>query len=306
VNGTIGATAPAAGAFTTVASSGTVNFGSGAVQTDASGNLGLGVTPNPLTPSNIRSLEVGGPSGSNLCLRNLVSQIIYNASQNASYQYVVSQTGYVGYADFNNNSLGGFTWGISSANQMAGTIATPVGKMTLDASGNLYPGTNGSQNIGLGGNRWATVYAATGSISTSDARVKTSVQPLTTAEIAASKALAAEIGTFKFLSAVAEKGTAARMHIGMTVQRCIEIMGQAGLDPFDYGFVCHDEWAEEIKHHPEVPEQPANDVRGAIPAIPARDEVTRTAGDGYSFRTDELLLFITRGFDSRLAALESA
>jgi hypothetical protein len=31
----------------------------------------------------------------------------------------------------------------------------------------------------------------------------------------------------------------------------------------------------------------------------------RAAGDAYGFRTDQLLLFIARGFDARLTALEA-
>lgn len=45
------------------------------------------------------------------------------------------------------------------------------------------------------------------------------------------------------------------------------------------------------------------------PAVEAGSEITqeyRPAGDRYSFRHDELLLFIARGFAARLDALESA
>lgn len=42
----------------------------------------------------------------------------------------------------------------------------------------------------------------------------------------------------------AEKGGAARQHIGMTVQRAIEILRSHGLDPFAYGFICYDQWGE--------------------------------------------------------------
>lgn len=144
-------------------------------------------------------------------------------------------------------------------------------------TGHTQPGTDNSQNLGGASNRWATVYAGTGSINTSDAREKTDVRALTADEVSASKALAAEIGAFKFLDAVAKKGDAARTHIGMTVQRAVEIMTAHSLDPMAYGFICHDAWGEGD-----------------------------TAGDRYGFRPDELLLFIARGFDARLTALEAA
>lgn len=150
------------------------------------------------------------------------------------------------------------------------------------AAGHFYPGTDNAQSLGKSSNRWSVVYSGTGTINTSDAREKTSVQALTTAEIAAAKALAAEIGSFQWLSSVQAKGADARTHIGLTVQRAVEIMTGQGLDPMAYGFVCHDSWEEST-----------DDDGNVIPA-----------GDRYGFRTDELLLFVARGFDARLRALE--
>jgi len=158
-------------------------------------------------------------------------------------------------------------------------------RLNLDSSGNFYPQADGTQNLGDAASKWGTVYAATGTINTSDARVKTAVAPFDPKEIAAAKALAAEIGTFRFLDALAVKGDAARHHVGLTVQRAIEIMEAHDLDPFAYGFICYDEWA-------------ATEADGSIPA--------QEAGNLYSFRTDELLLFLARGFDARLTALEAA
>lgn len=140
----------------------------------------------------------------------------------------------------------------------------------------------GTKNIGTASASVANLYTATGTVSTSDARLKTAVQPLTEGEIEAAKALGAEIGTFRFLAAIDEKGDAARFHVGMTVQRAIEIMEDFGLDPTAYGFICHDVW--------EATEN---------------EDGQRPAGDRYSFRADELLLFMARGFEARLAALEA-
>lgn len=158
-------------------------------------------------------------------------------------------------------------------------------RLNVDSSGHTYPQADGTQNLGGASNKWGTVYAATGTINTSDARLKAAISPLSAAELAASKALAAEIGTFRFLDAVAAKGDAARHHVGLTVQRAIEIMEAHDLDPFAYGFICYDAWQ-------------AVEADGSVPA--------RDAGDLYSFRTDELLLFLARGFDARLTALEAA
>lgn len=137
---------------------------------------------------------------------------------------------------------------------------------------NVVPRGDNDHTLGTAALRFSTVYAGTGTINTSDARLKTKVRKLSKAEIAASRLLGNEIGAFQFLDAVANKGKGrARAHIGMTVQRAIQIMRECGLEPLDYGFICHDEWV---------------------------------GGDSYGFRMDELLAFIAAGFAARLEALE--
>jgi hypothetical protein len=122
------------------------------------------------------------------------------------------------------------------------TVMTLSRVGVFSVAGAVIPMVDNTQNIGSASFRMATVYAGTGTINTSDAREKTAVTALTDAEIAAAKALAVELGSFKFLSSVAEKGAAARSHIGMTVQRAIEIMLAHDLDPMAYAFICHDKW----------------------------------------------------------------
>jgi hypothetical protein len=191
--------------------------------------------------------------------------------------------------------------------------------------GALYPGADGTQNLGVSGQGWKEIFASNGTINTSDARVKTEVRDLTDSELAAAKQLAKEIGVFKFLNAVAKKGDAARSHIGMTVQRAIEIMQSHGLDAMTYGFICYDEWEDEYQDHPAIYEQVivepeqieiAEDgqsriVKDAVigngPVTqPAWREQKRVAGNTYGFRADQLMLFIARGFEARLSALESS
>jgi hypothetical protein len=175
--------------------------------------------------------------------------------------------------------------------------------------GSVYPGADGTQNLGIAGQGWKEVFATAGTINTSDARVKTSVRSFEDAELAASKQLGKEIGIFKFLAAIESKGDAARNHTGMTVQRAIEIMQMHGLDAMAYGFICYDEWDTETKDHPaiysKVEDAEGNVVDGPI-TQEAWTETVRTAGNTYGFRTDQLLMFIARGFEARLAALEAA
>jgi len=176
----------------------------------------------------------------------------------------------------------------------------------------LRPSNNNAMSLGDGTNRWSEVFAVNGTINTSDAREKTAVSALNDAELTAAKQLAKEIGTFKFLSAIAEKGDAARHHVGMTVQRAIEIMQANGLDPFGYGFICYNQWDDQVRHYeatseiPAVLDEDSNVIEPAIPAQPERTEVDAVAGDRYGFRVDQLLLFIARGFEARISALEGA
>jgi hypothetical protein len=197
---------------------------------------------------------------------------------------------------------------------------TPIGTTTLlkrlhiDRSGNgaVGPGADNTQDLGEASLRWAVVRAGTGSINTSDAREKTDVAPLTSAELATAAELARAIGTYQWLSAVQAKGADARWHAGLTVQQAIAIMQSHGLDPMRYGFICYDQWPETPEVVNSWPAQDAvldDDGNAITPAVEAGSEITqqyRPAGDRYSFRHDELLLFIARGFAARLDALESA
>ena len=174
----------------------------------------------------------------------------------------------------------------------------------IDSDLHVQAGNDNVQTLGTAAKRWSTVYAGTGAINTSDAREKTEVSMFTAAEINAAKQLSKEIGTYKFLAAIAAKGEAARIHIGMTVQRAVEIMQANGLDPFGYGFICHDAWGDAFLHHPAIEAQEATDVAPAILAEPAWVEQTQVAGDRYAFRYDQLTLFIAAGIEARLAAME--
>lgn len=162
-----------------------------------------------------------------------------------------------------------------------------------------YPVIDNSLNCGTSTNRWSTVFAASGVISTSDARRKTAVEPLTEAELSAAAQLASEIGFFRWLDDYQRKGEGARRHCGMTVQRAIEIMQAHGLQPFDYGFICYDAWAATAAVVVDVKTQDGQ--LEPFEAAPAK-----AAGDIYSFRFDQLALFISRGQEARLAKLERA
>lgn len=187
--------------------------------------------------------------------------------------------------------------GVNDKSYFGGSVST----------GMLSPIADDTSSLGDASHRWSQVFSATGTINTSDARSKTVVSPLSVAEVEASKAIAREIGTYRFLDAVQAKGDDARRHIGLTVQRAITIMEEHGLDPMAYGFICHDTWDAKTINHPEEVEEvegEGDDAERTIVVIRESWSEHIPAGDRYGFRTDELLLFLARGFDARLTALE--
>lgn len=173
---------------------------------------------------------------------------------------------------------------------------------TCDHYGRLRPDGDGQRSLGDVSRRYSVLYAATGTINTSDGREKSPMRAFSPSELAASRDLAAEIGAFKFLASIEEKGEAAREHVGMYVQKAIEIMESHGLDPFGYSFICHDSWEDQYEEFPAEYEDVAGEQ---VQVRPACQRLVTPAGDRYSFRIDGLSLFISAGQEQRLRKLES-
>ncbi|NIJ84478.1 hypothetical protein FHY35_001433 [Xanthomonas arboricola] len=185
------------------------------------------------------------------------------------------------------------------------------GSLTL--RGTVYTTVDNTYSCGNSSFRWSVVYAATGAINTSDAREKTEVVPLSAAELRAARQLARELGTYQWLASLDAKAGEARHHVGMTVQRAIDVLAGEGLDPLRYGFICYDQWDateavvetwEAVVDDQGVVLAPGGS-REVVPALPA--------GDRFSFRSDQLAFFVARGLAAeldeqaaRLAALEAA
>lgn len=234
-----------------------------------------------------------------------------NISSGTPAYYQATSTGGIQSVLSSNDGLGLGFFGTLTAHDLAFVASSGI-VMFLHADGTVFrPNADNATSLGRAANRWSVVYAATGSINTSDAREKTDVRPFTTEEIAAAIALSKEVGMYKWLSSVEAKGDAARWHVGMTVQRAIEVMELHGLDPFVYGFICHDTWEAEPEQYSEWPDALDDEgnvvAKGGSVKAPAIE-----AGDTYSFRPDGLLAFILRGvtenqslIEARLSALEN-
>jgi hypothetical protein len=288
---------------------------------DTSGNVGIG-TSSPSTRLYVSYSATSFPNADYVGL--VLNRASVSSNAIASHFALTTNSGKGAIIGGGGDGINFRTWD--------GTVDTE--RMLINASGNVLAGADNTQSLGGASKRWSVVYAGTGTINTSDAREKTPVDEFTADELNAANQLSKEIGTYKFLSAVAKKGDAARKHVGMTVQRAIEIMEANNLDPFAYGFICYDEWEEQTVDHPaveavegkeawtETVEHEAElDENGevikeawvevieheAIEAVEAKDaytEVTQEAGNRYSFRPDEMLFFIARGLEARIEALE--
>lgn len=161
---------------------------------------------------------------------------------------------------------------------------------TLTFRGNtpaFYPSSNGEMSLGIGALRFSQVYAANGTISTSDERLKQDIKPITDEVIEAWRAV--DFCAYRWRSAVAEKGDNARYHLGLIAQQIKTAFDQRGLNARDYGLLCYDEWQEE----PELRDDDGNLIQPRIPA-----------GNRWSIRAEECLFIEAESQRRRLAALE--
>lgn len=179
----------------------------------------------------------------------------------------------------------------------------------------LKPAADNLGAIGAPGQRVSVVYAATGAINTSDERSKKWRGALTADELAAAREIGVTIGIYQMLDAVAAKGDAARLHVGVKAQQVISILEAHGLNPMRYAFVCYDEW-DAVDPTPEMPATPGRaevrDDDGRVlvhsePGTPAQPgNPGLAAGNRYGIRYDELSMFILAAQELRLAAMEQA
>ncbi|QHB49608.1 hypothetical protein [Klebsiella phage PhiKpNIH-10] len=175
----------------------------------------------------------------------------------------------------------------------AGSTARTA-RWCVDHNGNFVPMGGGGYDIGWGSGRVNNIYAKNGAINTSDGRMKNDVRAMSDPETEAAKAIAKEIGFWTWKEQADMNDV--REHCGLTVQRAMEIMESFGLEPFKYGFICYDKWDEQTvvsEYGPANEDGSENPIYKTIPA-----------GDRYSFRIDELNMFIAKGFEARLSALE--
>ncbi|MFN3819180.1 tail fiber domain-containing protein [Blastomonas sp.] len=114
----------------------------------------------------------------------------------------------------------------------------------------VRPAFDAALALGQASTRFSQLYAMTGTINTSDATAKLWRGGPDAQELAAGRALMAELGFFQWLDAIEAKGAEhARRHYGLRAQNAFAILSAHGLDWRRYGWCCHDRWTDEDGEH---------------------------------------------------------
>lgn len=167
-------------------------------------------------------------------------------------------------------------------------------------SDNVY--SFGQANI-----RAAAIYAANGTIQTSDERLKDNITPIPDKILDIWESLS----PWCQFTMVDSQNDQPRLHLGAIAQRVIKAFADAGEDAFAYGLACYDTWEESTRQEFDK----MVDVKGkdgTITQTPTYKDVVIPAGDRYSLRYDECLVLeaalqrrITQRLKDRVTALEN-
>lgn len=131
----------------------------------------------------------------------------------------------------------------SGSNQnLTGFINKETGEIATGVSRPLADDTSSS---GTASRRWSVVYAATGTINTSDENAKQDIRDISDAEKAVASVIKSQMKAFRFKDAHAQKGDDARIHFGVIAQDIAAAFAAEGLDPNRYGVFCSDTWTDE-------------------------------------------------------------
>ena len=148
--------------------------------------------------------------------------------------------------------------------------------------GAVTPGADNTKDFGSPQARWREVFAANGAINTSDGRVKGRIESIPDEVLDAWEDV--EYQRFKWNSAIKAKGEKARWHTGVVAQQIEDVFRAHGLNPFEWGLLCYDEWGEQL-----------DDETGEA----------RPAGNRYSVRPTECLFMEAALLRRELRALRN-
>ena len=185
--------------------------------------------------------------------------------------------------------------GKNSANGNIDIIAnngTKLCKLTITSSGDMnisnctvfYPASDNATYLGYANSRWKVVYAATGTINTSDSRLKNSIKDIDDKLLNAWENI--EPKQYKFNDATESKGEQARFHTGYIAQDIEKACNDNNIDAARYGLFCYDSWEEE----PEITEDVEVEKDGVKTTEKRIVQQKREKGDMYALRYEEALV----------------
>jgi len=151
------------------------------------------------------------------------------------------------FVDKNDDAFGGLYHNVYSAGAVGTRLIARWG--TTSRNFEFYTGAantyfrclaDDTSQLGSSNYRWKEVYAANGTINTSDERVKDNIESIPDEVLDAWGDV--EWVQYQFKDAIKNKDKAARIHIGLIAQRIIKVFAEHGLDAMRYGVVCYDAW----------------------------------------------------------------
>ena len=168
--------------------------------------------------------------------------------------------------------------------QSNGFQIRPNGDTRLENCAVLYPNTDNSTDVGAPAYRFKVIYAATGTINTSDSRLKNSVKDIDDRLLDAWENV--EPKQYKFNDATEKKGEKARYHTGYLAQNIQAECEKQGVNASDYGLFCYDEWEEQEEISEEIEtEKDGKKVKEKRIIQPKREK-----GNMYALRYEEALV----------------
>jgi hypothetical protein len=165
----------------------------------------------------------------------------------------------------------------------------------------LRPSTDNTVSLGASGARWTEVFAANGTINTSDEREKDLIEEIPQAWLNAWADV--KYARFKFKEAIEKKGDGARWHVGLVAQRVQQAFAAHGINAFDIGLLCYDEWEDQFED--VLAEQEITDAEGNKSKVLVKTGEriqTQKAGNLYGVRYEQALALECAYLRSKLGA----
>lgn len=190
---------------------------------------------------------------------------------------------------------------ITAFHEDVGEYRPTIGVRSHSGIKSLIPIVDNDTLLGESNARWSQVYAANGTINTSDEREKSEPEAITDQLMD----VADDIGIvlFQWLSAINKKGTdAARWHFGPIAQQVRDAFLAHRLDGCKYGLLCYDQWDDEFV---EVMQDVVGD-NGEVHQIPTGEwRQVQWAGDRWGVRPDQCLWLLMAASRRKASRLES-